>query len=122
MKTPHQLGLLPHRPNNPTHTLHKYGLYKRTTALAVALTLLALHLLVLTHTGAEASTEITYQDNFTTTAYNGTSGTQNWADTPWTEIGEQDGPNTGKVRVVGQNGACEDGCLRIRNSGAGEVG
>ncbi|MCP3933955.1 MAG: DUF5011 domain-containing protein, partial [Actinomycetia bacterium] len=100
-----------------------YGLFKRTTALAIALTLLALHLLVLTHTGAQANTQITYQDNFTTISDAGSTGDADWSNSPWTEIGENDGPDAGNVRVVGENLSCSDGdCLRINAAGAGELG
>ena len=55
----------------------------------------------------------TYRDEFTTIAYSGTNGTQNWSASPWQEVVEADGVSAGVLQVVA-NAACAGGnCLRI---------
>jgi serine protease AprX len=54
----------------------------------------------------------TYRDEFSSLAYNGSNGTQNWKD-GWTEIGESDGTGSGNVRVVASSHCAADNCLRI---------
>lgn len=51
-------------------------------------------------------------DQFTTVAYNGNDGSENWSNS-WQELGESDGTSSGRVRVR-SSGKCASGnCLRI---------
>jgi serine protease AprX len=50
-------------------------------------------------TGVKPGTH-TYRDEFNSDAFNGSDGTLNWSNTPWVEIGESDGINSGKVELA----------------------
>lgn len=55
----------------------------------------------------------TYLDEFNAIAYSGNDGTQDWSN-DWQELGESNGPTSGKVRVVASVSSCSNGnCLRI---------
>lgn len=41
----------------------------------------------------------TYADAFNSVAFDGSTGTIDWADSPWEEVGESDGANAGDIRV-----------------------
>ena len=74
-------------PPNPLKTLHALGVFRRTTALAIAFTLLAVHLLILNDGGAEAA-PAPYVDRFNTQAYDNSAGTLDWSGSPWVEIND----------------------------------
>lgn len=92
--------------------------FKRTMALFV------LAFLVTTVPGAYAqqgNSVVTASDDFETGNYNGSTGTERWAN-PWREIGERDGSNTGAVQVVSDATCDESSCLRIDGGTSGFSG
>ncbi|MBI5158465.1 MAG: putative Ig domain-containing protein [Acidimicrobiia bacterium] len=46
---------------------------------------------------AEAASDGTYRDEFTTASFSNSDGTLSWSGSPWQEIGESDGPSAGGV-------------------------
>ena len=42
----------------------------------------------------------TYRDEFTADSYSNSQGTQDWTTSPWVEIGESNGPNSGQTQVT----------------------
>lgn len=67
---------------------------------------------------AAAQHRATLADSFETSSYDGNDGTMRFRG-PWSEIGENDGPKSGDVRIV-KTGGCESGlCLEI--NGTSEV-
>lgn len=78
----------------------------------VLLTVLGLMLLAgaaLAESGSE-----NYLDKFSSVSYSGSDGSLHWAG-PWKEVGENDGPGSGRVRVEGSG--CSGQCLTIEASG-----
>jgi serine protease AprX len=55
----------------------------------------------------------TFADEFASIAYNGSNGTKSWTSNTWTELGESDGVNAGKVRAVSSSKCYAGNCLRI---------
>ena len=101
-------------------TLYRLGLFRRSTALLVAFTLLALHLLVLSYDNAEATSQVVFSDDFASGDFDGSSGDFAWSG-PWTEIGESDGAEVGAIQVVSQD-HCSVNCLQITAAGATPLG
>ena len=64
----------------------------------------------------------TYTDNFNTIAFTGSTGTQPWETRPWTEAGESDGVNAGKVMVVANSKCAAGNCLRLGGSNTSLTG
>ncbi|MBI5031461.1 MAG: S8 family serine peptidase [Chloroflexi bacterium] len=64
----------------------------------------------------------TFLDVFSSKAYGGSDGTQNWSANKWTEVGESDGASAGSVRVVAYSACATDNCLRIGASGTSIAG
>jgi hypothetical protein len=61
----------------------------------------------------EAVSDESYIDYFDTVSYSGGNGSLDWS-SPWVEGGENNGPGSGAIRVVG-SGSCHDGrCLELR--------
>lgn len=54
----------------------------------------------------------TVRDEFNAIAYNGNDGTHNWSN-DWQELGESDGPTSGRVRVVSSTYAASGNALQI---------
>ena len=67
---------------------------------------------------AAGSTE-DYADHFEDGGYSGNDGSLDF-DAPWTEFGESDGPNSGRVRVVGSG--CSGKCLVLDGESLLNVG
>ena len=63
-------------------------------------------------TQVTAPTRDTVRDEFTAISYSGNNGTANWSNS-WQEIGESDGPNSGRVVVVSSSYAASGNALRI---------
>ena len=60
----------------------------------------------------------TVKDEFNTVAFSGNNGTQNWVN-DWQEMGEADGPTSGKMQVV-TNAQCATGnCFQFGGGGGG---
>ena len=60
----------------------------------------------------------TVKDEFTTIAYNGNDGTQNWANN-WQETGEADGPTSGQMQVVLDAHCAAGNCFQFGGGGPG---
>ena len=63
-------------------------------------------------TQVTAPTRDTVRDEFTAISYSGNNGTASWSN-GWQEIGESDGPNSGRVVVVSSSYAASGNALRI---------
>lgn len=63
----------------------------------------------------------TARDEFNAIGYSGDDGTISWAG-PWQEVGESDGPTTGRVRVELVPECVAGNCLRIGGAGVSNNG
>ena len=54
-----------------------------------------------------------YLDEFTAVAFDGSDGAIDWSPTPWQELGDSDGPTSGRVQVLAASQCASSNCLRI---------
>jgi uncharacterized repeat protein (TIGR01451 family) len=74
-------------------------------------------------TWVTAPADRTFFDPFPAIAYNGSSGTVNWAPTPWVEIADDNSVTGGDVRVVNDTGVTPNtNALRLDDDGTGGTG
>jgi hypothetical protein len=76
---------------------------------------MAASLLALALSAAPALGE-TVRDEFNAISYAGDNGTLSWSG-PWQELGELNGPTSGRVRVLASNRCAATNCLRIGGAG-----
>ncbi len=90
------------------------GLSVNTENCDHLLTDLASHSLLALYPGQPCT--LKYGDDFESGTYDGSTGSSNWASTPWLEYGENDGPAAGDVRLLTMDG--ETGLAVSGSSGA----